>query len=121
VGHDIEGFLALEAEARKHPPYPPETSLVNVLVSAEAEEAAAAAAVRVAGWFQRLEDERGPGLTVLGPAPCPLARVKARWRWHVVLKGPAEAIGRAVRYAAPRLGDEGGARVVLDRDPVSLL
>ena len=58
---------------------------------------------------------------LLGPASCPLTRIKARWRWHVLVKGPVEEIGRVVRYVAPRLEGRGTARVVLDRDPVSLL
>jgi primosomal protein N' len=48
-------------------------------------------------------------------------RIKDRWRWHVLLKGPSEALGRVVRYAARRLKREGSTRVVIDRDPVSLL
>ncbi len=61
-------------------------------------------------------------MTLLGPAPCPLARIKDRWRWHVLLKGPSEALGRIVRYAATRLLPRAGdVRVVIDRDPVSLL
>jgi hypothetical protein len=38
-----------------------------------------------------------------------------------VLKGPSEALGRVVRYAARRLRRESSTRVVIDRDPVSLL
>ena len=60
-------------------------------------------------------------MTLLGPAPCPLARIKDRWRWHVLLKGPSEALGRIVRYAARRLPRGGDVRVVIDRDPVALL
>jgi hypothetical protein len=37
------------------------------------------------------------------------------------LKGPSEALGRIVRYAATRLPRAGDVRVVIDRDPVSLL
>jgi primosomal protein N' (replication factor Y) len=58
---------------------------------------------------------------VLGPAPCPLARLKDRWRWHVMLKGPSRAIGQVVRYAARRLPKFRHVRVVIDRDPVTLL
>jgi hypothetical protein len=36
-------------------------------------------------------------------------------------QGPGDELGRVVRYAAPRLEGRGRARVVLDRDPVSLL
>jgi primosomal protein N' (replication factor Y) len=61
-------------------------------------------------------------LAVLGPAPCPLARLKERWRWHVVLKGPQREVGGFVRYAARRLPKlSGEVRAVVDRDPVSLL
>jgi len=119
--HDTEGFLAHEAEERKSPPYPPETSLVNVVVSAEQEELATDEAAGVADWLEKLIAAQGLPLTLLGPAPCALTRIKARWRWHVLLKGPVEEIGRVVRYAAPRLEGRGKARVVLDRDPVSLL
>jgi primosomal protein N' (replication factor Y) len=119
--HDTEGFLAQEAEARKSPPYPPETSLLNVVVSAEQEKRATDEAVGVAAWLEKLISAQGLPLILLGPAPCPLTRIKARWRWHVLVKGPVEEIGRVVRYAAPRLEGQGTARVVLDRDPVSLL
>lgn len=119
--HDTEGFLAHEAEERQNPPYPPETSLLNVVVSAEQEEKATAEALGVADWLEKLIATQGLPLTLLGPAPCPLTRIKARWRWHVLVKGPVEEIGRVVRYAAPRLEGRGTARVVLDRDPVSLL
>ena len=121
ASHDTEGFLAHEAEERKSPPYPPETSLLNVVVSAEQETKATEEALAVADWLEKLISTQGLPLTLLGPAPCPLTRIKARWRWHVLVKGPVEEIGRVVRYAAPRLEGRGAARVVLDRDPVSLL
>jgi primosomal protein N' (replication factor Y) len=64
-------------------------------------------------------------VSVLGPAPCPLARLRDRWRWHVVLKGAvgpaARDLGRLVRAAARRLPRAGGVRVVIDRDPVGML
>ncbi len=119
--HDTEGFLSHEAEARTNPPYPPGTSLLNVVVSADKEARAMQEAVRTADWLNALISQQELPLTVLGPAPCPLTRIKARWRWHLVIKGPSDEIGRVVRYAAPRLEGKGTVRVVLDRDPVSML
>jgi primosomal protein N' (replication factor Y) len=55
---------------------------------------------------------------VLGPAPCPIGRLKDRWRWHVLVKSAEpRAIGRVVRA----WGGRGRGAVVVDRDPVSLL
>jgi primosomal protein N' (replication factor Y) (superfamily II helicase) len=119
--HETIGFLARELEVRRDPPYPPHAALANVLVSGERQDRVADHASRVAGWFAALAASRQLELAVLGPAPCPLERIKDRWRWHVVLRGAGEIVGRVVRYAAGRLPETAGVRVVVDRDPVSLL
>jgi primosomal protein N' (replication factor Y) len=121
AAHDVDGFLAEEGAMRRSPPYPPAVSLLNLLVSGEDEAAVTAGAAVVADWCAALTDRHGLPLTILGPAPAPLVRLKERWRWHVVLKGPAADIGRVVRYAARRLKAPPNTRLTLDRDPVSLL
>jgi primosomal protein N' (replication factor Y) len=119
--HDAEGFWRQERELRDLPPYPPATSLVNLLVSGREESEVSRRAATLADWCTALIERHQLPISVLGPAPCPLVRIKDRWRWHVLLKGPSEALGRVVRYAARRLKREGSTRIVIDRDPVSLL
>jgi primosomal protein N' (replication factor Y) (superfamily II helicase) len=119
--HDTEGFLRQEREIRESPPYPPATSLVNLVYSGPDERAVGRRAAGLADWCTGLIDRYRLPITVLGPAPCPLVRIKDRWRWHVLLKGPSESLGRVVRYAARRLKRDGKTRLVIDRDPVSLL
>ncbi len=119
--HDTERFLEVEHELRRSPPYPPETSLVNLVVSGPGDTEVGRRAAQVADWCQALLDRYPMPIAILGPAPCPLARIKDRWRWHVLLKGPSRDLGRVVRYAARRLGRVGRTRVVIDRDPVSVL
>ncbi|HEU5170121.1 MAG TPA: primosomal protein N' [Gemmatimonadales bacterium] len=119
--HDTEGFLREEEELRKWPPYPPVVALANVVTSGLDEPAVARRAVEVADWCTALIARHGLELEVLGPAPCPLARLKDRWRWHVMLRGGTRALGRLVRYAARKLPRGGDARVIVDRDPVSVL
>ncbi|HWB43655.1 MAG TPA: primosomal protein N', partial [Gemmatimonadales bacterium] len=119
--HDTEEFLRQERELRRSPPYPPEVHLVNLVVSGEDEADTGTRAAEVADWCSALVTRRDLPLAVLGPAPCPLARIKDRWRWHVLLKGPSKVLGAVVRYAARRLPRTGKTRVVIDRDPVSLL
>jgi primosomal protein N' (replication factor Y) (superfamily II helicase) len=119
--HDTEGFLRQERALREDPPYPPTTSLVNLLLSGSDEQAVGRRAAAVADWCNALIQRYELPLSVLGPAPCPLVRIKERWRWHVLLKGPSPSLGRVVRYAARKLRRDGSTRVVIDRDPVSLL
>jgi primosomal protein N' (replication factor Y) len=119
--HDTEGFLREELELRREPPYPPEVSLVNLVSSGTNESTVARAAALVAEWCTGLIAQHRLGLTVLGPAGCALGKIKDRWRWHVVLKGGNEDLGRVVRYAALHLPTVSGTRTIIDRDPGSLL
>lgn len=125
AAHDAEGFLARELEVRRRPPYPPHVGLANVVVSGFDEQAVSRAAVELGDWLGGLIASRASeALEVVGPAPAPLARVKRRWRWHLLLRSADRALlGRIIRYSstrAPHTG-RGPIRVIFDRDPVSLL
>lgn len=122
AAHDAVTFLEAEWEARQSPPYPPHTSLVHVVLSGAEQPAVMARAVALGEWCERTVARAGLPIVVLGPAPCPIERIKERWRAHLILKGPAVALGRWVRTVAPRLAAaRGGVRITVDRDPVSLL
>jgi len=121
ASHDVTGFLNQELAQRASPTYPPATGLVNLVVSGADEAPVGAAAAEVAEWAAALAERHALRMDVLGPAPCPLARIKNRWRWHVLLKGDGAVLGRVVRYAGERLAGRREPRVTIDRDPVSLL
>jgi primosomal protein N' (replication factor Y) (superfamily II helicase) len=78
-------------------------------------------AEEVADWCTALVSRYSLPLEVLGPAPCPLARIKEQWRWHVLLKDPSWAIGRVVRYGARRLTRAADVGAVIDQEPASVL
>jgi primosomal protein N' (replication factor Y) len=121
AGHSVAEFAAAELPLREapHPVYPPSVGLVRFVASSTDAERAEGSAQRVAAWLRRANAERLAGaLVVLGPAPCPLARLEGRWRWHVLVKAAeARALGRVVR-AWRRVGQ---GPVIVDRDPAALL
>jgi primosomal protein N' (replication factor Y) (superfamily II helicase) len=125
VAHDYEGFMREEIDGRVSPPYPPMVRLANVVFSGLAERSTADLAERGAEWVRRLLARLPDGAVALvGPAPCPIERIKQRWRWHFLLKAehPAE-LTRVLKYFAERfpVPKTGGLRVAVDRDPVALL
>jgi primosomal protein N' (replication factor Y) len=122
--HDFVVFAEAELAARREPAYPPHVELANVLLSGTAEAPVADAAVEVADWLRQLVTARALPLEIVGPAPAPLARIKGRWRWHLLVRGPARGpLGLLLRYVARRAPHAAGGpvRLVVDRDPVSLL
>jgi len=121
--HSVRDFAATELPLRAppNPAYPPFTGLARFVASAEDSREAAVAAEEVAAWLRRVgTEELGGALTVLGPAPCPISRLKGRWRWHVLIKATEpRAIGHVVRTWGRERPGQG--TVVVDRDPVTLL
>ena len=121
AAHSVRDFAVEELPLRAppNPVYPPYVGLARFVAGDEDPAGAERAAARVAAWLARVNAERlGGVLTLLGPAPCPIPRLKGRWRWHLLVKAAdPQALGRVVRAfgARPRGG------VVVDRDPVSLL
>ena len=123
--HDYHAFVADELAGRRHPVYPPYVRIANVVLSGTQEDATARLATRAAAWLHKLLAARpAPGVSIIGPAPCPVERVQQRWRWHVLIKAerPAE-LGRVARYLVERfeIPKQFGLRMTVDRDPVALL
>ncbi|MCC7195308.1 MAG: primosomal protein N' [Gemmatimonadaceae bacterium] len=123
--HDYLRFVAEELRYRASPAYPPVVRLANVVFSATREHAAADLAVRAGEWFARVLASVPPGaIEAIGPAPCAIDKIKDRWRWHLMLRawkpGTLTKVARKflVEFEVP---SREGQRVVLDRDPVSLL
>jgi primosomal protein N' (replication factor Y) len=125
--HDYMAFVKQEIASREEPRYPPTLRLLNVVFSGTSEgetvKFAMAAADRLSAHLEA--DARAAAeVIVVGPAPCPIDRIKNRWRWHLLLKSEhAGRLTQAGRYFAEviKVPARGGLRVIVDRDPVSLL
>jgi primosomal protein N' (replication factor Y) len=124
--HDYEGFAARELDERRAPEYPPHCHLANVVLSGTEESAVRMGAEAVAGWVGRLLDPQDPGAVRLtGPAPCPVEKVRGRWRWHFLLRSPGSrplgAVCRTLQQDYDLHAGRADLRLVIDRDPVTLL
>jgi primosomal protein N' (replication factor Y) len=82
-------------------------------------------ALAAGGWFEReLAKTDSAILRMTGPAPCPVERIKQRWRWHLLLKStkPAALTRLARRFLTTfDVPSRGDLRVTFDRDPVVML
>ena len=119
VAHDYRGFVERELSARTDPRYPPSVRMARILVSSPAQSEALAGAESLSVWLRGRIRGRPE---ILGPAPAPIEKLHDRFRWHVLLRGRAAEIGRALQAVADDFPSPGaGVRISLDRDPLQLM
>jgi primosomal protein N' (replication factor Y) len=118
--HDYDGFAAAEAAIRQELGYPPYGRLVMVRIDAVSAECARAAA-ELLGARGRALAARFPDVAVLGPVEAPLPRLRGRYRWQLLLRGPERRSVHGLARALAAVELPPGARRVVDVDPVSTL
>jgi primosomal protein N' (replication factor Y) len=120
VRHDVDGFLERELADRRELGYPPFSRAALLRFDALDEAEARGACGAAAEACRRVAD---PSVMVLGPSPAPLARLRNRWRFRVLVRCPERAPLRKVLLAAERFRRElpRAIRMVIDVDPVQLL
>jgi primosomal protein N' (replication factor Y) len=117
VSGDTAAFYEAETASREDLGLPPFGRLAALIVSAE-DEAAARAVARALG-------EAAPqraGLEVLGPAPAPLARLRGRWRFRLLVRAERRLpLSGIIRDWLDTVSVPSAVRVVVDVDPYSFV
>ncbi|MDW8105870.1 MAG: primosomal protein N' [Armatimonadota bacterium] len=117
---DYLAFYQQELLLRREVGYPPFTRLVNLLSTNTNPAVAERPLLHLAS---ALASQVGDALVqVLGPAPAPLARLEARYRYHLLLKFAPEVEPAALLESAlATLPIAERAQVRVDVDPISLM
>ncbi len=123
IDHDYERFYAEELGHRSVLGYPPFGRLVRTLISGPDDDATFAAANAMTREVRAALGARAADLEFLGPAPAPLKRLRRRFRYQLLIKGPA---GPSLRLASEELVAATTHLVApiqasVDVDPVSML
>jgi primosomal protein N' (replication factor Y) len=114
---DRDGFLAVESKARESGEWPPFGRLAALIVSGRDSDAV----TRVARALARTAP-LGDGVRVLGPAAAPLAILRGRHRWRLLLKaGRGVSIQDRLRHWLPRVDVPNSVRVQVDVDPYGFM
>jgi primosomal protein N' (replication factor Y) len=116
--HDVDGFLEHELQNRQELNYPPFSRIALVKVDSLGEALARAEAERLAGVARRAVTGQAH---VLGPAAAPLARLRSRWRFRFLVRGPDVSALRPPLLSVLRAGHDRRVRVAVDVDPVGML
>ncbi len=117
ISGDLPRFLAQESAQRRPGHWPPFGRLAALIISSEKEREAD----DIARTLARTAPQ-GPGITVLGPAPAPIALLRGRFRRRLLLKTTREiAVQKLLRAWVAQTPLPRGARLDIDIDPVSFM
>ena len=124
--HNYGAFYEHEMRLRRALRFPPLQRLISILTTSEEADAARAMAGRLGNLLRGLaRSQRFAEIAVLGPAPCPIERIRQRWRWRILVRGLRPAMMRELTRESLQEFDrlEGRSRVAvqIDVDPQDLL
>lgn len=121
---DYRKFAEEELATRREAEYPPYFALANVIAMGKNEEEVRGVAWELTDALGALAGpDNGETLRIIGPAPCAHTKLKGMFRWHVLVKSRDEVRleGLLSSFAAMWYKGKGGVRVIVDRDPMSLM
>lgn len=117
--HDYHGFYESEISAREELDFPPFSHLINLIFWSEKEENASVLAEEFALKFKEKKIE---GFQLLGPAPCPIPKLRKKFRWHIIIKTrKVQEIVRVLRSIISEFKVPEKSGITVDVDPYTLL
>ncbi len=122
VEQDSRGFLNAELELREDLGYPPFSRLVNVRFQGTVKSETVDTAKRAGDVARKLMARLPIGvITVLGPSPSPLYKIRNQYRWQMLLKSAELNMlhNFSKRLKAIILRTSGRVKVLLEVDPIS--
>jgi primosomal protein N' (replication factor Y) len=134
VAQNFEMFVEQEIGFRREPPYPPFSYVVNIVSSDENLEAARVRIEQLALKFHdaiaaetgstpvtKASDAASGGCEILGPVECPIARVKNKFRFHLMLRDRNRPRLHRVLRAFDDLPREARDGLMIDVDAMTIL
>jgi len=120
--HDYRSLFDREIELRRGLQFPPFARLINIRFEGDREDQVRKSALTLAERARQMS-RRHNSVTVLGPAPAPLAKLHGRYRWQLLLKsGDLKTLhGFASALLDAHKSSPGSVKLSLDVDPENML
>lgn len=120
--HDYEMFARKELPVRLDHGYPPHASMVRLIVRGDEESLVEAFAEQATERMRAVLEQAQVLHRILGPAPCPISRLRGKFRFHALLSSvDGTSLRQGVAKAAAALQPPAEVQWVLDVDPLDLL
>ncbi|MEK6653794.1 MAG: primosomal protein N' [Thermodesulfobacteriota bacterium] len=120
--HDYAGFYADELPLRRQFCYPPFSRLIGLHFSSLKREEGKKAVAEIGARARELARTLAGGKAdVIGPAESPLARIRGRYRWQLLLRGKQSGLLHLLTQRLLEGAGHDGLDIQVDVDPVNFM
>lgn len=116
--YNFDGFYQYELKLRKQLYYPPFCRLIKITFEGKNIESVKKVSNRIAQYLNK-ELKQIEKTQILGPIPAPLAKIKGKFRYQILVK--TYAIKNVKEYLTKIPVQERNVHIIIDVDPCSLL
>ena len=120
--HDYIGFSENELPNREDHNYPPFGFQARIVIRSEIQSKAEQMADHIAEQIEISSVDLETDVTVLGPAPAPVEKLRGKFRYHMLLSSNVEdALQKVIRRAQTKVKSIDDVQWIVDIDPQDML
>ena len=122
--HDYELFATDELINRKRFNYPPLGSVARIIIRGTVEKNAETVAATLRDRLDSARKSLDATVRILGPAPPPMAKLRGKFRFHILLQSTnSEELGETIRRATDSftIAEKDDVQYVVDIDAIDML
>lgn len=119
--HDYKAFYEEEIEFRKALSYPPFGRIINLRLSSVKKDTLTEEAHRLGKIAKKLSAHYGNTAEIIGPAESPLAKIRGRFRWQMLIKGKDINALHQIAHEIINRDKNSKVKITLDVDPENFM
>jgi primosomal protein N' (replication factor Y) len=128
VSQNYEALYEKEIGLREQLGFPPFTYLIALRLQGNSRETTETAAWQLSERLRKTLQRwprKGRDIAVLGPAEAPIAKLRGKYRWQVLIKAKRAFLAQELLRVAKKSSEQGlksrGVQLILDVDPYQMM
>ncbi|NLB88669.1 MAG: primosomal protein N', partial [Syntrophomonadaceae bacterium] len=118
---DYISFYFEELRQRNILNYPPFTSLLRIVVSSNNEEKVIEKTILIAELISEVTDAKEDYLQILGPAPCPIQKIRNKYRYQIIVKSNNKLLLKSIGQFISNEVNFPNGKIDIDINPNSMM
>ncbi len=118
ASQDYNSFYNEENRIRKLLDYPPYTELLRIVFHSDSDKLCREYSLSTALYIEEMIDAKEDDIMLLGPAPCPINKIRNRYRHQLIIKCASGCLLRSIAANIIKRGSPGDLRLEVDFNPM---